>query len=86
MYTSADYGFFVIYPAEWAETESETILFVAQAATTVPVLFVDIAEGATFPDALSPSMQEAGGSNLPLNPRLRQPRQTEPQPSRPTSK
>ena len=66
VYTNADYGFSVWHPVEWAPTPSESgeLDFVAQAATMVPVMFVDIEEGANFIEALTTSMTEAGGTNI----------------------
>ena len=65
-YTNAEYGFTIMYPVEWAPTPSTSgeIDFVAQAATMVPVMFVDIGEGANFTEALTTSMTQAGGTNI----------------------
>ena len=61
-YVNADYGFSVRYPADWAEQETtvETTVFYGAAPTMVPVLFVCVAEGATFADAVIAALTAMG--------------------------
>jgi|GEM_PF-463260 len=63
-YTNADYGFSVRYPANWAEQEATgTTVFYAADPNKVPALFIMVVEGATFADALTAGLDEAGGSD-----------------------
>ncbi len=60
-YVNADYGFSVRYPAEWAEQEATgTTVFYAAAPAMVPVLFICVAEGATFADAVIAALNAMG--------------------------
>ena len=64
-YTNADLGFSVKYPKDWKQTPTDKVLFIAQAGT-VPALFVDAKEGATFADALKASLEAAGGTGFKI--------------------
>jgi hypothetical protein len=69
-YTNTDYGFSVKYPKDWKETTAISgpgVLFVAQAPAQVPVLIVNVAEGATLADAVTAAVEEAGGSDVTIN-------------------
>jgi len=68
-YTNADYGFSVKYPAEWAEStalSSPTLVFCAQASAQVPLLLVDVVEGATFVEALTAALEGGGSSDVEI--------------------
>ena len=69
VYENADYGFSVKYPAKWAETtalSSPTLVFAAAASAQVPLLLVDVAEGATFAEALTAALEGGGGSDVSI--------------------
>ena len=60
-YKNADYGFSVKYPAKWAEQEATgTTVFYGAAPAGVPVMFVCVAEGATFADAVIAALKAMG--------------------------
>jgi len=69
-YANADHGFSVKYPSDWVESPADGpfIIFGAQAAKQVPALIVAVAEGATFADALTATLEEAGGSKIEIAP------------------
>jgi len=69
-YTNADYGFSVRYPADWAEStalSSPTLVFVAAASAQVPLVLVDVAEGATFAEALTAALEGGGSSDIEID-------------------
>jgi len=68
-YVNTDYGFSVKYPKDWKETTAISgpgVLFVAQAPAQVPVLIVNVAEGATLTDAVTAAVEGAGGSDVTI--------------------
>jgi hypothetical protein len=68
-YVNTDYGFSVKYPKDWKETTAISgpgVLFVAQAPAQVPVLIVNVAEGATLADAVAAAVEGAGGSDVTI--------------------
>ena len=69
LYENADYGFSVKYPADWAETtalSSPTLVFAAAASAKVPLVLVDVAEGATFIEALTAALEGGGSSDVKI--------------------
>lgn len=69
-YVNEEYDFSVWYPAKWAAqaATAESLVFYAAAPFQVPVLLVFVGEGTTFTDALTTSMQNAGGTNIAIEP------------------
>jgi branched-chain amino acid transport system substrate-binding protein len=65
-YTNAEYGFSIKYPKDWTQQPSETSLFYAAAPAKVPILLVNVAEGATLVDAVTAVLTEIGGSNITI--------------------
>ncbi|HSW35289.1 MAG TPA: hypothetical protein VLH18_01660 [Candidatus Limnocylindrales bacterium] len=66
-YINADYGFSVQYPVEWEIkpiTEPSTIVFYATSADAVPLIFINVAEAASFEEALEVAIAAAEGSNV----------------------
>ena len=63
-YANAEYGFSIKYPANWAEQESETATYVAASPAQVPVVIVQIVDGATFADALNAGYSASGFSEI----------------------
>lgn len=68
VYENADYGFSVKYPTKWVEQEAtgETTVFYAVAPAQVPLLLVDVAEGATFVEALTAALEGGGSSDVSI--------------------
>ena len=69
VYTNEQYGFSVEYPVEWAETDalsSATLVFAAAASAQVPLLLVDVVEGATFVEALTAALEGGGSSDVEI--------------------
>jgi hypothetical protein len=62
-YTNAELGFSVKYPKDWAKGELKygpTVVYVAAAAAQVPVISVNIEEGAKFADAVALAVDRFG--------------------------
>lgn len=69
-YVNAEYGFSVQYPAEWEAnpiSEPSTIVLYAVAEDAVPLIFVNVAEAATFEDALNGAIEAAEGSKVNID-------------------
>ena len=68
-YKNVDYGFSVKFPADWAEQEAtgETAVFCAAASAQVPLLLVDVVEGATFVEALTAALEGGGSSDIEID-------------------
>jgi hypothetical protein len=68
-YSNSELGFSVKYPKDWEETTAISgpgVLFVAQAPAQVPILIVNVAEGATLTDAVAAAVEGAGGSDVKI--------------------
>jgi len=68
-YTNAEYGFSIKYPDDWGEStalSSPTLVFCAAASAQVPLVLVDVAEGATFVEALTAALEGGGSSDVSI--------------------
>ena len=68
-YVNDEYGFSVQYPAGWVENETSegsTIIYYVVSEDKVPLMFINIGEGATFEEALEAAIDAAEGSKVKI--------------------
>lgn len=69
-YVNSDYGFSVQYPADWVEneiSEGSSIVYYVVSEDRVPLMFINVGEGATFEEALEAAIDAAEGSKVKID-------------------
>lgn len=69
LYRNADYGFSIEYPKNWAQKEPKgSQVLYAVAPERVPVITMSIRGEATFADAITSALKEAGNTDINVGP------------------